>query len=114
MTWIQTLKNIGFSQAAATNIATDQNIQLEDFVDLDESDINSICSSVCKPGGEIRRGARLVPNPGSTVSALAEKHLKLLVFMVKHYQFQIDRTLDNALMTKDKLFFDAGVKGCRA
>jgi len=102
-TWIQTLQNIGFSLDAASHIATGQNIQLEDFVDLDEVDITVICNAVRKPGGEIIRGTRRIPNPGTSVSALAEKRLKLLRFMVKHYSYQINRTLTNDLITKENL-----------
>jgi len=109
-TWIQTLQNIGFSTAAANNIVSEQNIQLEDFVDLKEEDITVICNAIRKPGGDITRSNRRIPNPGASVSALAEKRLKLLRFMVQHYIFQINRSLTNLHITKENLSVMAELK----
>lgn len=70
---------------------------------MDEDDIATISSSVRKPNGEIAHGSHRVLNPGTTVSALAEKRLKLLVYMYKHYQYQINRKLTLDLITKQNL-----------
>ena len=78
VSWNQALRNIGFSVQAATNIKTEQGITLSDFVDLEESDIGTICQAIRKPGGEIRRRSTTIANPGISVSALAEKQLKLV------------------------------------
>ena len=103
VTWNQALINIGFSNAAANYIRTDQGIQLEDLLDLEDDDIATICQTVRKPGGEITRSNRCIANPGIAVSALAEKRLKIVRFMAVHYAHQINRTLTCDLITNATL-----------
>jgi len=93
VTWAQALQNIGFTPATATYIRVDHGIQLVYLLDLEDKNIATICQAVRKPGGEITRSNRRVANPGIPVSALAEKRLKLIRFMMMHYAHQINRTL---------------------
>lgn len=99
VTWTTALQTIGFSLAAANAIITDQGVTLDDMSSLEERDITIICQAIRRPGGEITRGSRRVPNPGTNVNALAEKRLKLVRFMVEHFTFGINRTLTPAMIT---------------
>lgn len=72
---------------------------MNDFLDLDEDDVTTICQAICKPGGEITRSNHRIPNPGIPISALSEKRLKLVLFMVQHCTFQINRQITPDLVT---------------
>ena len=92
-TWLQSLQTIGFSLQASNALTTDQGITLQSLLSLTDDDITIVCQAIRKPGGEIRRGARNVPNPGIPVNALAEKRLKLVRFMMEHHTYRINHTL---------------------
>jgi hypothetical protein len=100
------LVRIGFSiPASAYIVAPDgQGILFTDLVDLADADITTLCSALRRPGGMINdpNGAALAPqirNPGIPVSALAERRLKIMVYLARLYDRRINRTLTPAMIT---------------
>ena len=81
--WNLSLRGIGFSIAAASNIVTEQNILFNNLLNLKDKDIEVIYQSIRKIGREIRCRNTRIPNPGIKISALAEKHLKLTYYLVQ-------------------------------
>lgn len=84
------LVRIGFSVRAAAyiNADTGQGILFTDLVDLAEEDIATLCSAIRRPGGLINDpnglpGAAQIRNPGIPVSALAERQLKILIYLAR-------------------------------
>jgi hypothetical protein len=103
------LGRIGLNQEART-VLTDPNgedITLESLGLFDDDAIKNLCQSLRKPGGTIQGqlppGAAagavppMIPNPGVTVSARAEANLKVVAYMVRHFQ-RTSRTLDPAFV----------------
>ena len=100
------LVRIGFSVPTAAYINSDagQGILFPDLVDLADEDVSTLCSAIRQPGGLINdpnppAGAAaqmLAPqirNPGIPVSALAERRLKVLIYLARLYTRRINRTL---------------------
>jgi len=103
VTWNQALQKIVFTTPAANNITADQGITLSDLLDLEDSDIAVLCQSIRRIGGEITCSNRRIPNPGTPVSTITKKRLKLVRFMFQHYFFQITRTLSEHDLTNQEL-----------
>ena len=74
----QMIERLGFMTAAANAIIRDQGIDsLEEVRLLESSDVETLCKTIRRSGGTIRRGNQDVPNPGISVSALAESSYRL-------------------------------------
>ena len=85
------LQCIGFSNAAATLIASNQGIDsLDEIRTLDDDKSGYLCKILCRPGG--KTGAGEGADPGVKVSARAEDNLDLAIYYVKHQ----DRLLRSA------------------
>jgi hypothetical protein len=98
------LGRIGFSVAASNCIvsAAGQAIAFEDLVDLAEDDITTLCSALRRPGGTIAGpapGNVEIRNPGIPVSALAERRLKIVVYLARLFEGRINRTLTPAMIS---------------
>jgi uncharacterized membrane protein YgcG len=94
----QTFINIGFTDDAALKLI---NIGYKNFTDvsfLDDTEIKAICSTLRKPGGLVENpttpGA-MMPDPGTSVSPMAERNLTLLTFWLKHLT-RVSRTPEKA------------------
>ena len=92
---------LGFSQAGAVAMVDEQGIDsLDELKWLDDDAIETVCSVVRKPGGQIpnpNAGAagqpQMIPNPGTQVSVRAEGNLKLACYCVRHRE-RISRACD--------------------
>ena len=74
----QMIERLGFMTAAANAIIRDQGIDsLEEVRLLESSEVETLCKTIRRSGGTIRRGNQDVPNPGISVSALAESSYRL-------------------------------------
>ena len=79
---------LGFSDDAthAMADAEGQNLDnLDDFAQLTDTEVESLCAIVRRPGGTVDDGHGVqIPNRGVNVSFLSEKKFKLAVYFVKH------------------------------
>ena len=57
---------------------------LEEVRLLEPSDVETLCKTIRHPGGTIQCGNEDVPNPGISVSALAESNLKIATWYLMH------------------------------
>jgi len=71
------------------------------MLNLEDDDIAVIYQAIYKPGGKITRRNTRLPNPGTPVSALFEKMLKLVRFMLQHYVQQLHCTLTPNLIANE-------------
>ena len=100
----QMFERLGFTTAAANAIIRDQGIDsLEEVRLLESSDIETLCKTIRRPGGTIRRGNQDVPNPGISVSALAESNLKIAAWYLMHMHSRVQRTRVPADITRDAI-----------
>ena len=79
----------GFSKAATAAIVNKQGIDtLEEIRFLKDSEIDSLCKVVRRPGGAIAGAGvgQVVANPGIPVSLRAEKSLKLAVYWIRQQE----------------------------
>ena len=100
------LTRIGFSVPAAAYIVAPagQGILFEDLVDLANEDITTLCSALRRPGGTILNPANeVIQNPGIPVSALAERRLKIVIYIARLYVRRITRTLTPVMITIDEV-----------
>jgi hypothetical protein len=86
------LVRIGFSVPASAYIVSPdgQGIIFADLVDLADADITTLCSALRRPGGMINNPsgyaqAPQIRNPDIPVSALAERRLKIMVYLARLY-----------------------------
>ena len=79
--------HLGFSQAVATSIVNDHGIvTLTDLLRFEASDIDALCKNIQCPGGMIQGcNNHQVPNPGMSVSTMAQSNLKLATFWIMHH-----------------------------
>ena len=81
----QMFEHLSFTTTAANAIIWDQGIDSLDEVHLlESSDVETLCKTIRRPGGTIWRGNQDVPNPGISVSALAESNLKIAMWYLMH------------------------------
>ena len=74
----QMFERLGFMTIASNAIIQDQGIDsLEEVRLLESSDVETLCKTIRHPGGTIQCGNQDVPNPGISVSALAESSYRL-------------------------------------
>lgn len=82
---------MGLSQSAATYITDEQDMtNLEEFRILTDSEVESLCKVIRRPGGTIANpnaggnNNPTIPNPGITVSLKAENNLKLMCYYLRY------------------------------
>ena len=84
------LVRIGISIPAAAYIVAPagQGILFEDLVDLANENVSTLCSAIHHPGGMVNNAAgnpTIQQNPGIPVSALAERSLKIVIYVDRLY-----------------------------
>ena len=87
---------------------------IADFAEFEKEDIETLCTSIRKPGGTIpnpNAGAAnapaTIPNPGFSISAICEKRLIAAAYTAKIYDM-IGRNIDHHTMNRERLkLFDA-------
>ena len=81
----QVFECLGFTAATANAIIQDQGIDsLEEVCLLKPSNVETLCKAIHHPGGTIQHGNQDVPNPGISISALAESNLKIATWYLMH------------------------------
>jgi hypothetical protein len=79
------LQRMGLSVEAATEVVNvnGQNLSvLEDFLQLEDKDIETLCRVIRRPGGVNAAGNQ---NQGMQVSAMAEANLKRMCYQLRHH-----------------------------
>jgi hypothetical protein len=79
-----TLQRMGLSLETATEVTNinGQNLSvLEDFLQLEDIDVETLCGVICRPGGANTAGNQ---NQGMQVSAMAESNLKRMTYQIRH------------------------------
>ena len=106
---------VGLSDDISTQLRTVHGLDLLNaFQSLSDKDIDDICSTTRNPGGMIThpdatRASPLadIQNSGVTVSAIADKRLKLCVYRAKHLR-HLSRPINYAALARTELDqFDA-------
>jgi hypothetical protein len=93
---------IGRSVPASAHIVlpAGQGILFADLVDLANEDITTLCLALRCPCGMIPGTAGvLIRSPGIPVSALAERRLKIVVFLARLFERRINRTFTPVMIT---------------
>ena len=100
----QLFVRVGFSDPAAHALVEAQGLDsLDNLRMLQEDDCTTVCKNVRRPGGTINNNdGNPVPNPGTNVSLVAEKQLKLTVYFLKHRQ-RCSRTTDFKYVTLERV-----------
>ena len=83
----QLFVRMGFTQAAANALTDKQGIaNLDELCLLTDAECTTLCKTLRRPGGTIipAGGGDPVANPGHSVSLVAEKNLKLVVYYLNH------------------------------
>ena len=82
---------------------------ITDFTEFEKKDIETLCSSVRKPGGTIpnpkaaaANAPATIPNPGYSIPAICEKRLVSAAYMARIYEM-IGQTIDAASMNRARL-----------
>ena len=78
---------------------------ITDLADFDEDDVKILCASVRKPGGTVQDpddNTRMIPNPGFSVPAIAEKRLKLACYGARLYRM-LDRPISSDSLNRTRL-----------
>ena len=96
-------ERLGFTQRGAVVLTTTQGFDsLQELGYLKDGDVTDLCKALRRPGGTIpdpnaAAGADVpqVPNPGVSVSMMAETNLKLACFLVRHLA-RVSRTAQPA------------------
>lgn len=94
------LQRIGFTQAAAQSIVTDQGIDdASEVALLNDEEVTNLCKVVRRPGGAVANPdanaqgqPAQIPNNGHQVSLRAENNLKLTSYYLRH-RIRISRPL---------------------
>ena len=78
------LQRMGLSLEAATEVVNvnGQNLVLDDFLQLEDKDVETLCRVFRRPGGVNAAGNQ---NQGMQVSAMAEANLKRMCYELCHY-----------------------------
>ena len=79
------LQRMGLSMEAATEVVNvnGQNLSvLEDFLQLEDKDVETLCRVIRRPGGVNAAGNQ---NQGMQVSAMAEANLKRMCYQLRHH-----------------------------
>ncbi len=79
------LQRMGLSLEAATEVVNvnGQNLSvLDDFLQLEDKDVETLCRVIRRPGGVNAAGNQ---NQGMQVSAMAEANLKRMCYELRHY-----------------------------
>lgn len=101
---------LGFSNAAANIIVDSHNLTDMDVLRrFTDDEVSSLCTILKKPGGRIVDPDDpnvFITDPGTPVSILAEKNLKLAVYFIKH-RHRTSRAIDPA----DVLDTEASIRG---
>ena len=97
--------HLGFSQAVAMSIVNDHGIvTLTDLLRFEASDIDALCKNIQRPGGTIPgRNNHQVPNPGMSVSTMAQSNLKLATFWIMHRLERVQRSTAPSDVTRDAI-----------
>ena len=81
----QMFERLGFTTATANAIIRNQGIDsLEEVCLLKPFDVETLCKTIHHPSSTIRHGNQDVPNPGISVSVLAESNLKIAAWYLMH------------------------------
>lgn len=101
------LQRLGFTQEAAVHITNVQNLtDLDEFKILTDSEVESLCRVVRKPGGTIPNpnpaGGPPIPDPGTPVSLQACNNLKLMCFLLR-FKERTSRPIVPADITVDSV-----------
>ena len=100
----QMFKRLGFTTTTANAIICDQGIDsLEEVCLLEPSDVETLCKTICHPGGTIWHGNQDVPDPGISVSAFAESNLKIAAWYLMHMHSHVQCTRVLADITRDTI-----------
>ena len=78
------LQRLGLSVEAYTKVVNvnRQNLSvLEDFLQLEDKDVETLCRVIRRPGGVNAAGNQ---NQGKQVSAMAEANLKRMTYQIRH------------------------------
>jgi hypothetical protein len=102
------MERLGFSNAAAEFIVTEQNLDdLAEFALLTDAEVENLCKVIRRPGGVIPNPnaaaagqPATVANPGIAVSLRAENNLKLACYFLRYKQ-RTSRTVAPADITLD-------------
>ena len=79
------LVRLGFSAAAATAITDEQDLDSAgELMVLVDSEIESLCKVLRRPGGQVEVAGVAVSNPGTQVSLRAENNFKLAAYFLRH------------------------------
>ena len=79
------LQRLGFTNEAQTSIINTQDIDtIAELSILTDSEVESLCKVLRRPGGMVQVNGNEVPNPGTTVSLRAENNLKLACYYLRH------------------------------
>jgi hypothetical protein len=100
------MERLGFSNAAAEFIVTEQNLDdLAEFALLTDAEVENLCKVIRRPGGVIPNPnaaaagqPATVANPGIAVSLRAENNLKLACYFLRYKQ-RASRTVAPADIT---------------
>lgn len=90
---------IGVSNAQLRNKLLDEGVAYDTIADFVEEDIQSLCSSVRRPGGQITDAqGNQVRDAGIAVPFLVEKRLKIACYAARYYKL-VGRPIDATSMT---------------
>ena len=84
----QMFVRVGFSDPAATIMVDSHGlIDVDILRRFDDNEVTTLCTILKKPGGRIpdpNNAGAFITDPGTPVSIMAEKNLKLAVYYIKH------------------------------
>ena len=86
--------HLGFSQAVTMSIVNNHGIvTLTNHLCFEASDIDALCKNIQCPSGTIPGcNKHQVPNPGMSVSTMAQSNLKLATFWIMHRLEHVQRS----------------------
>jgi len=101
------LQRLGFTEAAATYITGDQNLDnLDEIALLTDDKVEGLCKVIRRPGGTVPNaaagGGNPIPNPGIPVSMRAEDNLQLACYWLR-YQKRTSRIPTAAQITLENI-----------
>ena len=87
----QMFKHLGFMTTAANAVMWNQGLDsLEEVHLLESSNVENLCKTIRHPSGTIWHQNQDVPNPGISVSALAESNLKIAAWYLMHMHSHVN------------------------
>ena len=106
----QMFVRVGFSDPAATIMVDSHGlIDVDILRRFDDNEVTTLCTILKKPGGRIpdpNNAGAFITDPGTPVSIMAEKNLKLAVYYIKH-RHRTSRPTTPANITDN----EAGIRG---